>query len=218
MCYVAIYKVLIFSYLICLVKSYTFAHLFVYICICLDVNKYISFKFSIVKNNHYICNQPLVVYNYSALYLMKERIAKIIEYENLSSTMFAERLGIGKAVVSHILNGRNNPSLDVISRIMLTMPHFNSEWLINGEGEMLKPNYIDTSMTGGGTLFAQEGENSPQSTVSDDKIDRIEVDKLSEVVQSAENKSDTLILARNRKIKQIIIYYDDNTFETFFSK
>ena len=149
---------------------------------------------------------------------MKKRIARIIEYENLSSTMFAERLGISKAVVSHILNGRNNPSLDVVSRIMQTMPYINSEWLINGEGEMLKPGHIDEMMNKSSALFYQEGNKTTQDTVIDEIIDRIDVEYQSNPTHSIENKEIGVRVERLKRIKEIIIYYDDNTFETFYSE
>lgn len=149
---------------------------------------------------------------------MKERIAKIIENENMSSTMFAERLGIGKAVVSHILNGRNNPSLDVVSRIMKAMPHIDTDWLVNGEGEMLKAEYKDKMLTNEGELFVQEGAFSDHSTARGHKIDGFGLNNQLEAPHSVESKEVVLPIERVKKIKQIIIYYDDNTFETFFSK
>ncbi|HHU97060.1 MAG: helix-turn-helix transcriptional regulator [Bacteroidota bacterium] len=69
---------------------------------------------------------------------MKERIRQIMEAENLTSANFAERVQISRASVSHILNGRNNPSLEVVTRILNEMNYINPEWLINGTGSMYK--------------------------------------------------------------------------------
>ncbi len=52
---------------------------------------------------------------------MKDRIKQIIDQEHLSPSSFADKLQLGRAVVSHILNGRNNPSLDVVTRILSKM-------------------------------------------------------------------------------------------------
>ncbi len=73
---------------------------------------------------------------------MKDRIQKIIENENLTPAKFADRLHINRAVVSHILNGRNNPSLDVISKILSEMDYINPDWLINGIGEMHRQDVV----------------------------------------------------------------------------
>jgi transcriptional regulator with XRE-family HTH domain len=69
---------------------------------------------------------------------MKDRIRQIMEAENLTSANFAERVQISRASVSHILNGRNNPSLEVVTRILNEMNYINPEWLINGTGSMYK--------------------------------------------------------------------------------
>jgi len=69
---------------------------------------------------------------------MKERIKKIMEIEQLTSTRFADRLQINRAVISHILNGRNNPSLEVVTRILAEMEYINPEWLLNGTGSIYK--------------------------------------------------------------------------------
>lgn len=69
---------------------------------------------------------------------MRERIRQIMENENLTPAKFADKLQINRANISHILNGRNNPSLDVVARILSEMPYINSEWLINGTGRCIK--------------------------------------------------------------------------------
>ena len=64
---------------------------------------------------------------------MKDRIKKIMDNENLTPAKFADKLQINRAVVSHILTGRNNPSLDVVTKILSEMNYLNSDWLLNGD-------------------------------------------------------------------------------------
>lgn len=68
---------------------------------------------------------------------MKDRIKRIQEYSGLSLGVFASRTGIKSASLSHILNGRNNPSLDVVMKIFETFPEISWEWLLYGTGSML---------------------------------------------------------------------------------
>lgn len=68
---------------------------------------------------------------------MKDRIKKIQEYSGLSLGVFASRTGIKSASLSHILNGRNNPSLDVVMKIHETFPEISWEWMLYGTGPML---------------------------------------------------------------------------------
>lgn len=74
---------------------------------------------------------------------MKDRIKKIQEYSGLSLGVFASRTGIKAASLSHILNGRNNPSLDVMMKIHETFPEVSWEWMLYGTGSMLKGGNVD---------------------------------------------------------------------------
>ena len=65
---------------------------------------------------------------------MKNRIEHIIKAESLSNLQFANSLEISPAAVTHLLSGRNNPSLDIVVRIAQKYPHYNLRWLLLGEG------------------------------------------------------------------------------------
>ena len=67
---------------------------------------------------------------------MKDRIAHIIRAKNLTAAEFAVRLGIQPSNVSHLLSGRNNPSLDFVKKLKETFPEYNLDWLILGIGPM----------------------------------------------------------------------------------
>ncbi|MBR3711980.1 MAG: helix-turn-helix domain-containing protein [Bacteroidales bacterium] len=63
-----------------------------------------------------------------------------MEYAGVSPKRFAEILGIERSNVSHIMSGRNNPSLTVVQKILKNFPDISSDWLLFGEGNMLKAN------------------------------------------------------------------------------
>ena len=67
---------------------------------------------------------------------MKDRIQHIIKVENLSNLQFAQIVEISPASVTHLLAGRNNPSLEIIAKIAKRFPHYNLRWLILGEGSI----------------------------------------------------------------------------------
>lgn len=67
---------------------------------------------------------------------MKDRIAHIIRAKNLTAGEFAARLGIQPSNVSHLLSGRNNPSLDFVKKLKETFPEYNLDWIIMGVGPM----------------------------------------------------------------------------------
>jgi len=68
---------------------------------------------------------------------MVERIRTLLEVRQLTPTQFADAIGIARPIVSHILSGRNKPSLEVVQRILAAMPDLSMPWLLNGTGPML---------------------------------------------------------------------------------
>lgn len=67
---------------------------------------------------------------------MVERIRLLLETRQLTPTQFADVIGIARPIVSHILSGRNKPSLEVVQRILAAMPELSVPWLLNGTGPM----------------------------------------------------------------------------------
>ena len=70
--------------------------------------------------------------------LIAERIGKIIKENNLSASSFAKMIGVQRSSISHILSGRNNPSLDLLLKIHNAFNYISLEWLILGHNSMEK--------------------------------------------------------------------------------
>jgi transcriptional regulator with XRE-family HTH domain len=147
---------------------------------------------------------------------MRERIIKFLEIENLSSSKFADDIGVQRSSISHILSGRNNPSFDFIQKILTKYKTLNAEWLIMGTGNMLKT-------IKQGNLF----ENNAQETlISDIPISNTE--KLSsnednliinkEMYENKENKvsNERINKTTNIIVEKIITIYSDKTFDIYF--
>lgn len=77
---------------------------------------------------------------------LNERISKVIEYSNLSSSEFADEIEVQRSSISHITSGRNKPSLEFIIKIKSRFPEILWDWLITGEGEMLKSELPDSDI------------------------------------------------------------------------
>jgi transcriptional regulator with XRE-family HTH domain len=67
---------------------------------------------------------------------MINRIKKLIKYKQLSASHFADELGVPRSTVSHILSGRNNPSLEFIQKVLDAYPDIQTAWLVRGIGNM----------------------------------------------------------------------------------
>lgn len=67
-----------------------------------------------------------------------ERIAEIIKMEDLTNSQFAQLIGIQPSAVTHLLSGRNAPSLQVIQKILDTFRGISPEWFVSGIGDMYR--------------------------------------------------------------------------------
>lgn len=96
------------------------------------------------------------------------RIKKIMDYHQLTASLFADKIGVQRSSISHILSGRNKPSLDFILKITTEFNDVEIDWLLKGEGSFPK-NVQKKEVTSTPTLF------SNPSTNHEKKIQRIVV-------------------------------------------
>ncbi len=90
------------------------------------------------------------------------RIKKIIEENNLSNSEFAEKIGIPKSSVTHLLSERNNPSLDIIIKISEAFENISTDYLIFGQENQVKPTIQHSN-----TLFSELDESISEDSVKD---------------------------------------------------
>lgn len=156
---------------------------------------------------------------------MKEKIEKIMQAENLTAIQFAKEIGIGGSTLSHILNDRNKPSLDVMQRILNRFRNINSDWLILDSGTM----YRQEKQSQTPTLFDSDVISSSNTVTSIPKMERNPVAISSPIEKSDQIPTEIIaempiepilqtVIAKEtppRSVKKIIIYYTDNTFQEF---
>ena len=75
-----------------------------------------------------------------------KRLQKVIHYYGESASSFAEKVGVQRSSISHILSGRNKPSLDFILKILDAYPEVDLYWLFNGKGVFPKEEKIETKI------------------------------------------------------------------------
>lgn len=146
---------------------------------------------------------------------MKERIAQIIQKEGLTAAQFAEKIGISASSLSHILGGRNNPSLEVVMKIHKSCDYISLDWLLYGEGEMEtdveseKDNNFPGPLFGENSLFASNGANTSENRKE------IEVKTPSYTPKEIVREEIKYIEKPSKKITEIRIFFDNGTYETF---
>lgn len=67
---------------------------------------------------------------------MHARLNNWMESKGLKSSVLADTIGVNRATISHILSGRNQPSIDFLKKLLSAYPNINANWLISGIGYM----------------------------------------------------------------------------------
>ena len=151
---------------------------------------------------------------------MKDRIAQIMQKEEMTAGQFAEKIGISPSSLSHILSGRNNPSLEVVTKIHKACNYVNLFWLLYGDGDMERTTSAvttDNSFISDIPLFDESAFFSPERT--DERENRKEIASKSPVYSPKEIVREEIkyIEKPARKITEIRIFFDNGTYETFRS-
>jgi transcriptional regulator with XRE-family HTH domain len=147
-----------------------------------------------------------------------KRLEIILDYYGLNASAFADKIGVQRSSLSHLLSGRNKPSLDFILKILDVFPDVDLYWMINGKGsfpknsepsrqqetkleEVIKPNVPAPipELTAPGNLFSEEKVNSDKNKVSTKNED----------IQNAVNESLSV------EVEKIVFFYKDGTFKVF---
>lgn len=93
---------------------------------------------------------------------MNRRFQTILDLENLSPAQLADRLGVQRSGISHILSGRNKPSFELLQRVVQSFPEISAEWLITGNGKPLKEQN-QAAASGAASSAASSAANSRSS-------------------------------------------------------
>jgi transcriptional regulator with XRE-family HTH domain len=118
-----------------------------------------------------------------------DRIKMVMKMNQLNAASFADRIGVQRSNVSHVLTGRNKPSLDFIEKMLIQFPKVNASWLISGQ-------------------IQQTDVITPVK----------EIEKLSTNINSKNNtnvNSSFGAKVSEKRIVKMITFYDDFTFDEF---
>ncbi|TGV03916.1 helix-turn-helix domain-containing protein [Flavivirga rizhaonensis] len=115
------------------------------------------------------------------------RLQKVMDYYGESASSFAEKIGVQRSSISHILSGRNKPSLDFILKILSSFPEVDLYWLFNGKGDFPSKSNL------------KEPEPHPKK----------ETDLFSV------NEKLPVKTPNDKDIERIIIFYSDGSFKNF---
>lgn len=90
---------------------------------------------------------------------VSRQIVSLISWLQINKNQFAQSVGVPQAILSHILSGRNKPSLEVVKKILVAYPQLNPQWLIFGKGEMFSTSHSADSSAADGSSLAVEKQH-----------------------------------------------------------
>jgi transcriptional regulator with XRE-family HTH domain len=114
------------------------------------------------------------------------RLKKVMEHYQLSPSAFADRIQVQRSSISHLLSGRNKPSLDFVLKVIKEFDEIELYWLLNGKGQF--PTQTSTPI--------QVKNESPKKSYHD-------------------SPEDLKTIPNGKKIERIVMFYTDGTFKKF---
>ncbi len=160
---------------------------------------------------------------------MIDRIKLLMEQENLSNSAFSDEIELQRSSLSHILSGRNKPSLDFVMKVKKRFLKVNTDWLIFGEGKM----YLDIGENVGEKetpdfdLFSSSGRTSiPNETKTTEQFGKNEIktddhneisakSSVNDAVAISEEENVSPSDSNTRLPVKVLLLYNNGTFEVF---
>lgn len=147
---------------------------------------------------------------------MLDRIALILKHKNLTSAKFADEIGVQRSSISHVLSGRNKPSLEFIQKILKTYNEISSDWILFGKGKMISDQENEVEVKRGkveNDLFKSK------LSEEDEKAEVSGIEKIKNVASTTStlpNKQKISSKTADKKeIEKIIVFYTDDSFKQY---
>ncbi|MEW7280272.1 helix-turn-helix transcriptional regulator [Aquimarina sp. 2201CG1-2-11] len=154
-----------------------------------------------------------------------KRIQKIMNHYAISAAAFADYMGVGRSSISHILSGRNKPSLDFVMKIVDAYKEVDLQWLLYGKGTFPRSENVQK------TTHSIPTPTQEMPTVSDTAQLANEQDLFSNTPKFQQELTDTIdiqsikenedskqVIKTNQEIDRIVIFYADGTFNSYEMK
>jgi transcriptional regulator with XRE-family HTH domain len=147
-----------------------------------------------------------------------KRLEIILDYYGLNASSFADKIGVQRSSLSHLLSGRNKPSLDFILKILDVFPDVDLYWVLNGKGTFPKnTEYIDTKENAVEEVVKQTIP-SPLTSKSIPENLFSEIKNTNPINASETKKIESQNIAREStsgEIDKIVIFYKNGTFKSY---
>ena len=151
---------------------------------------------------------------------MREKLQILMNSENLTGSKLAEYLGIQPSSISHILGGRNKPSLDFVQKILQRYPRINPDWLLLDSDEMYRPDSAPVVTPAVNAQLPFDDNIATPDTFAPVDSATITTSAPQPTNSTVGNNEANLLMgamtAANRgNVKRVIVLFDDHTFESY---
>lgn len=147
-----------------------------------------------------------------------KRLEIILDFYGLNASSFADKIGVQRSSLSHLLSGRNKPSLDFILKILEVFPEVDLYWILNGKGTF--PKNPESKSVGNISNEKSTKEDSHKTTIDTVVPKNLFTEITTDVplpieVERNEARQQSSSESKNRDIDKIIIFYKDGTFKSY---
>lgn len=148
-----------------------------------------------------------------------DRLRTLLDEENLSPSQFSEILGVNRSAVSHLVNNRNKPGYDIITKIRSHFPDWDFDWLIFNISPKQNKRVSKADASKGERT--KQPETFPKQKVSEISQANISASR-QEYQASLFDSSEKVETTRNqpqvsvqKHVTKTILIYSDGTFEIY---
>ena len=176
--------------------------------------------------------------------MKNEQIEVILANEQMTPSAFAEKIGVQRSAVSHLLNNRNKVSLDIVKKIHSAFPHINLYWLMDEDGDYYLGDPKQATSAGASSQAPSSEPDAMLSTSSDKPTEGSRQEEMGEEPGAPEGDGSLLLRAEpkgtdvaregkhqeglvreplqraggqhsSRRVVEIKVFYDDGTYENY---
>jgi DNA-binding XRE family transcriptional regulator len=151
-----------------------------------------------------------------------KRLEIILDYYSLNASSFADKIGAQRSSMSHLLSGRNKPSLDFMLKIMEVFPEVDLYWLLNGAGSFPKSNdAIETKNAAPTPIQIETIATTKIEKSTDSNPEKFQASRHQSEEKHSETHSHSNVVSMQKtdsEIDRIVIFYKNGTFKTYSSE
>ncbi len=147
-----------------------------------------------------------------------KRLEMMLEYYGLNASSFADKIGVQRSGMSHLLSGRNKPSLDFVLKILEVFPEIDLYWILIGKGNFLKSNEENVNLSK--EVTTEITKVIPPVSNENFASENLKINNQNEKAEKIHSQKNTGLKnsnpdAEENEIEKIIFFYKNGKFNIY---